>query len=99
VEHDQTQEGSLEDKLIDMGYLTPREIGGLGWCAGYPFLFTYALVVGLDEFGYRYRYCYEAVGPVMTALAEWDGVGDPPGPWIKRKGRGEDRLGPGAVDG
>lgn len=66
-------------------------------CALQKQLFTVALVVGLDRTGYRYRYCYEREYDASEALVQWDGAGDPPGPWIKVKGDGPDRLGPGAT--
>jgi hypothetical protein len=61
-----------------------------------PFLFTFGLVVGLDDTGYQGRYCYEHLTDAAKALANWDGIGDPSGPWIKYKGKGGERLGPGA---
>lgn len=32
------------------------------------------------------RWCYDSFVPARDALAAWDGVGDPPGEWIKYKG-------------
>lgn len=55
-------------------------------------LHTVAIVVGLDEGGYRYRYCYEYQQEAIWALMFWDGHGHPPGNWIKRKGEGGDLL-------
>ena len=54
-------------------------------------IFTVALVVGLDETGYVGRYCFPTMLDATKAIEEWDGEGDPPGPWIKWKGRGGDR--------
>ena len=48
-------------------------------------IFTTALFVGLTHNGYRTRYCYPSFYEAREALADWDGVGDPPGPWIKQK--------------
>jgi hypothetical protein len=48
-------------------------------------LFTYDLCVGLDETGYRTRFMYPDLGTALVALLAWDGLGDPPGPWIKQK--------------
>ena len=66
-------------------------------------LYTTALFVGIDGTGYRLRYCYENDLHALEALKQWDGTGDPPGPWIKAKGRGidgkqRDDIGPGAID-
>jgi len=48
--------------------------------------FTTGLFVGLDDVGYEYRYCYEHYGEAAVALFNWDGVGDPPGEWLVKKG-------------
>lgn len=58
-------------------------------------LFTTGLFVGIDEYGYSHRFCYATRSQAEQALREWDGTGDPPGPWIKEKPSG--RLGPGAA--
>lgn len=50
------------------------------------FLFTVGLVVDLTSEGYHHRYCYPDHQSGAAAIAIWDGTGDPPGPWIKRKG-------------
>lgn len=60
-------------------------------------MYTTGIVVGIDEDGYAGRFCYTSHAVAATALREWDGIGDPPGPWIKYKGDGGERLGPGAV--
>lgn len=54
----------------------------------HPFLFTVGLVVGLTPTGYDHRYCYPDAESAWAAIIHWDGTGHPPGPWIKRKGRG-----------
>lgn len=64
-------------------------------CALQKQLYTVGLVVGLDRTGYQRRYCYERLGDAREALVQWDGKGDPTGPWIKEKP--SDRLGPGAT--
>lgn len=50
---------------------------------------TTGLFVGLDETGYRTRFCYDGINQeadAIVALAVWDGSGFPPGYWIKQKG-------------
>jgi hypothetical protein len=58
------------------------------------FDYTTAVVVGLDPTGYRLRYCYEHRSDAQAAIKAWDGLGHPPGPWIKCKGGGVDLLNP-----
>jgi hypothetical protein len=79
------------------GYAFVRELPSGEWAGLMPMLFTVGLFVGLDDDGYRVRYCYERFPEALLALAAWDGKADPPGPWIKRKGAGGDVLGPGAI--
>lgn len=53
-----------------------------------PFIFTYAIMVGVDETGYLYRYCYHTLSEARGALMDWkdnDYEGEPEG-FIKRKG-------------
>ena len=63
-------------------------------CAVKGFVFTTALLVGIDPFGYTLRYCYEHAAEAEAALAGWDGTGHPGGPWIKCKGAGVELLNP-----
>jgi hypothetical protein len=82
--------------LADMSefYQHPRFIEGKGWCALSQMLFTWALCVGLDPVGRKYRYCFEHHKDALDSLQNWDGQGDAPGNWIKRKGLGEDLINP-----
>lgn len=63
-------------------------------CAVKAFAYTTAIVVDLDLSGYERRYCFEHWNEAADALAAWDGVNHPPGPWIKCKGAGVDLLHP-----
>jgi len=68
--------------------------GARGICGLQMFMFTTGLVAGLTPFGYDRRYCYEHAHEARAVLVAWDGVGHPPGPWIKCKGYGIDLLNP-----
>lgn len=87
---------SLFAKLSLEGYRDCRRLPNGEVIGVMPQLFTFGLFVGLDEYGYKRRFCYESASDANYALAQWDGSGDPPGPWIKEKP--SDRLGPGAKD-
>lgn len=65
------------------------------WIAVQKFIFTYGLLTKVEEYGYSGRYCYENFSEAAAACATWNGEGDPPGNWIKYKGVGGERLGPG----
>ena len=68
------------------GYIPARVLAS-GECAGVMrMVYTAGLFVGLTDWGYRTRFCYPTIEDAIRALAEWDGHGDPPGPWIKEKG-------------
>lgn len=70
----------------DVRELETGEIAGLQRMA-----FTTGLIVGLNDTGYRCRYCYPDIAGARAALNIWNGSGDPPGNWIKQKGLGIDR--------
>lgn len=75
----------------ELDYMHVREIPGLGKCGLRRMIFTVGLCVGLDESGYVGRYCYKSWAEAYKALDSWDGIGDPPGEWIKYKGADGDR--------
>ena len=76
---------------VALGYLEPRTLPTGEIAALHRLLFTVGLVVGIDEFQYRTRYCYTNYLEAYLALLQWNGEGDPPGFWVKQKGR--DRFG------
>jgi hypothetical protein len=80
--------------ISELGYSYPRQLPTGEWAALQRMVYTVGLFVGLDERGYRTRYCYPDLLSAKSALANWDGQGDPPGPWIKQKP--EDRSNPNA---
>ena len=86
---------SLTSFLAENGYTKIKVMEDGTVCALQKQLFTVAIVVGIDRVGYERRYCYEREAVAREALVQWDGAGDPPGPWIKEKP--SDRLGPGVI--
>lgn len=81
-----------------LGVLLSRELPTGEWAGVQRMMFTNALLVGMDGTGYRTHFCYPLGMPAIEALASWDGVGDPPGPWLKEKGR-VDRSNPRHIGG
>jgi hypothetical protein len=69
----------------EMGYTGLVKING-EIIAVYQYIFTWGIVCGLDDVGYKYRYCYESFGEAAQALALWitEG-GERPHGYIKRK--------------
>src|SRR5262245_16376457 len=80
-------------ELFGLGYQVVRLAPSGEWLAVLPQIHSTALCVRINELGlYRTRFCYARAIEAMVAFAIWDGVGDPPGDWIKQKP--EDRLNP-----
>lgn len=83
-------------EIVKLGYSCPKKLVTGEWGAICNQIFTTGLfVIVADLSMWRTRYCYEHMKDAALALSSWNGVGDPPGPWIKRKP--EDILGPGAL--
>jgi hypothetical protein len=82
------------EKIIALGYEHPRQLPDGRWIAMGRLLYTTGLFVGIDRVGYKTRFCYETAPDCFAALQLWNGKGDPPGPWIKEKGAGGDRINP-----
>lgn len=79
---------ALSRQLALEGYVVLREINGV-LCGVNKFMFTHGLTTHVDRYGYDDRWCFQHREYAVIALAMWDGQGDPPGPWIKQKGRVE----------
>jgi hypothetical protein len=47
-------------------------------------LYTYSIAI-VDKQSMLRRWCFELKHHAVDALSNWDGRGDPPGPWIKAK--------------
>jgi len=59
----------------DMGYGMPIKLDGELVALG-PFLFTTGIIVGMDESGYKHRFCYSTQDDAMIALLAWIGSND-----------------------
>ena len=82
------EQAAVLEAFAAEGYIHPRFLPATGEVAGvFRFIFTAGLCVGIDAIGYRTRFCYASEAAALAALLIWDGAGDPPGPWIKEKGR------------
>ncbi len=85
----ETIDPDLHAMLRSEGYSVLRVMPDGNIAGIRKFLFTYGLCTHLDWSGYGERWCFEDPASAIIALELWDGRGDPPGPWIKRKGREE----------
>lgn len=84
-----TQE--LKELLSREGYFALKEVPNRGIVGLCHFAFTTGLVYGITASVYEGRYCYPRAKDALEAFDTWDGVGDPPGPWVKHKGHIEYR--------
>jgi hypothetical protein len=81
----------MKDDLLESlkleGYTDLQERDGI-LMGIYRFMFTWGLMVGLNEDGYDRRYCYKTKVEVLKALEEWCPLQEPhpSGNWIKCKG-------------
>jgi hypothetical protein len=92
------------EALIDDPRVSAAVIAGYAYVCIFPtgevaglqrMLFTVGLMVGIDQYGYRTRFCYKTASEAIHAIQTWDGKGDPPGLWVKEKGNGrKDRFNP-----
>jgi hypothetical protein len=71
--------------LEEQGYQCLKILNGK-ICGLNGYLFTTGIVVGLTELGLERRYCFARVEDAIASFDKWDGVGHPPGNWIKMKG-------------
>jgi hypothetical protein len=89
-----TDQQEIFTLLESHGYTDLKVLPGRGVVGLSKLIFTTGIVYGLDEFGYRGRYCYHTMAEAEQALRDWDGNGDPPGNWAKHKGDRKDRENP-----
>lgn len=84
---EEEREGFEMELIFTHGYSHLREKPGRGMCALHYFIHTIGLCYGVDETGYEGRYCFSEIGEAMRSIDAWTGEGDPPGNWIKHKGK------------
>jgi hypothetical protein len=65
---------ALIDQMREMGYGKLREIPNRGLCGVFRFLFTVGVVYGIDEVGYKGRYCFDTALNAGLFLEDWDGI-------------------------
>lgn len=82
---------ALDEKLDEHGYSNTVTVPHRGRCGLRRMAFTVGLFYGIDDIGYKGRYCFHSYKEAAEALVEWSGTGDPPGNWIKHKGYREYR--------
>ena len=51
-------------------------------CGLYKFAYTWAIISGMNAFGYEGRWCYHNLIDAIAAFDKWNGIGDPEG-WYR----------------
>jgi hypothetical protein len=84
---DQKKDAKLLELAREQGWRNCAFIDGV-LCCVQPFAVTWGIVVGIDEFGYQRRYCYEHATDAFAAFAKYTDPRreHPSGPWVKVKG-------------
>ncbi len=60
-------------------------------CGVHRLLYHWTMHIGLSDYGYEERYCYETQAQATESMNAWDGTGDPPGDWHKHPDTGRRR--------
>lgn len=64
--------------------------GEAGICCLHRFMFTWAILAGMNNWGYEDRWCYPDRDKALAAYAAWDGCGEPGG-WHRHPDSGRRR--------
>lgn len=72
-----------------------REVPSRGVCGIIKYAYTHGVHSQMDGKTYYGRWCYRDLASATSALLLWDGAGDPPGDWLKYKGKDCERHPPG----
>lgn len=80
-----------------MGYSDVRQLPDGSWAGITRLMFTYAILSGLNAWGYEDRWCFEREADARAALAAWDGEGDPGDKWHRNPTTGRRRNKDGTV--
>lgn len=88
----------LIKELTEIHHAHFRQIPNIGLCCLAPYIYTIAVIVNPTRDVHSYRYCFKHFSEALTALLQWDGNGDLPGNWMKKKGFGFDDTNPNYVE-
>lgn len=74
----------IEAVLAQNNYYSWRLANGRVYALS-RFIFTWAIVCGIDRFGYTHRFCYESLPEALGAYLAWDCRGGEPLGYLVRK--------------
>lgn len=94
----------FDDSGVDMlfflkseGYSNVRQLSDGRWIATHRSV-SHRLFVCIHKLGYEASYDYPSSYGAIEAARTWNGLGDPPGAWIKHKTPQGERLNPNAME-
>jgi hypothetical protein len=73
----------LPDEQVDLCAEIKRSYVAFGqlpdgrYCGLYRLLYHWTIHIGITEYGYDDRYCFQTASLGLQALTKWDGEGDP----------------------
>lgn len=76
------------ERILELGdgyYHNPRQLADGTWICLAQFLFTWAVMIGLDETGYHHRFCFTNRADAELALAGIISMDDEPKGFVARK--------------
>lgn len=79
----------LPDEICT-SYVCLRNLPDGRLCGVHRLLFHWTMHVDIDLCGYADRYCYQTEQGAISALKDWDGIGDPEG-WHRHVSTGRRR--------
>lgn len=75
---------------VKANYVHMRTLPDGRVCGVHQLLFHWTLHVGIHEFGYEERYCFDTFPRAVVGLESWSGEGDPEG-WHRHPESGRRR--------
>lgn len=91
------KDGTISDELLQLcmenNCFAPKtfaEDADFTVAAVFPFLYTWAILADINQYGYVDRWCYKSLDDCLAALQAWDGHGEPTG-WHRHPTTGRRR--------
>ena len=66
----------FKQRMEEQGYTELREVDGKV-CGLFRFIFTWGVIINMDDIGYERRFCFDNYSFASKFLEEWDGVTEP----------------------
>lgn len=74
-----------QDFFLKQGYVYSRQLSDYTWIGIEPLIITFGLIIGMDEYGWEKRYCFEDFGTCYTEAEKITKYDDVPSRWIAKR--------------